>query len=407
MKKVLIIAPGDLPLPATKGGAVETGIDQILLENEKNKDIIIDVISQYDKNAADISKKFKNSNFEYYIPSKYDGILKIVIKLFNKFFKYINIKISINIRPLFLHFILKKIKNRKYDAILIKNTLSYVIPIRKKTDSNIYLQLHNDFLNSDTPKADKITKACTKIIANSNYIKKRILSIKSISPDDVFINMNCLDDYSFRQASDSKRCELFKKHGINKKCKIILFSGRIVKEKGIKELLNAVSEIKINEDWRLLIAGNKWFSSNIKDKYMKELNNIALKCKEKIIFLGYIPHNEISFYNSIADAVVIPSIWDEPAGRVALEAEAVGTPIIISDSGGLPEYAHPKFSIIVKRNENFIYNLRKAIESVLIDNKSKNGLKMKGLITYAKQYNARRYYYEIMKYMNIIEGNSK
>ena len=63
MKKIAMITSGFLPVPATKGGAVENLIVNLLNENEKNKKIKFEIFSIYDQDALNKSKKYENSNF--------------------------------------------------------------------------------------------------------------------------------------------------------------------------------------------------------------------------------------------------------------------------------------------------------------------------------------------------------
>ena len=77
--KIAIIGPQGLPVPPVKGGAIETLIDVVLRENEKEKKLDIDVYTIYDKDAMEYSKKYKEVNFIYLC--KY----KKYIKLRNKF----------------------------------------------------------------------------------------------------------------------------------------------------------------------------------------------------------------------------------------------------------------------------------------------------------------------------------
>lgn len=402
MKKILIIAPSNLPIPAVRGGAVETGIDQILIENEKEKNSIqIDVIGFFDEGARKEAGKYKKTNFWFYKNNWVDDVVDFLLRGINKIFKKINVKINLNVRPLFVRYICKNFELKNYDAILIKNAVNYVLPLSKYTNNNIYLQLHNDFLNSDTPNAAKIVKKCKKIISNSDYIKDRILTIGSLDKDDVLINMNCLAKESFKVASKKKKREIFSRYGIDNNVKIIFFSGRLIKEKGLKELVCAVKELNRREEWRLMIAGSKWFSVNKKDSFAKELETLSREISSNIIFLGYISHSEMSYYNSIADVVVVPSIWEEPAGRVALEAAAVGTPLIVTDSGGLKEYIDKNNSIVIKRNKKIIKNLADSIDRVIFGEciSSSN----KDLISFAKRFSSKRYYDEIMRYMDISE----
>ena len=95
-------------------------------------------------------------------------------------------------------------------------------------------------------------------------------------------------------------------------------------------------------------------------------------------------------------------MWEEPAGRVVLEAEAMQTPIIAAESGGLPEYLNNDCAFLIKKDPNFICNLSKKI-SFLLDNDI-NAKKMgeKGL-EFSKKFTSERYYNEII---NIIIGDA-
>ena len=66
--KVAFLTSGISPVPATKGGAVENLIEDLLDENEKKHSFDFSVCSLYEEKAADQSKKYKNSNF-YFVKS--------------------------------------------------------------------------------------------------------------------------------------------------------------------------------------------------------------------------------------------------------------------------------------------------------------------------------------------------
>jgi L-malate glycosyltransferase len=111
------------------------------------------------------------------------------------------------------------------------------------------------------------------------------------------------------------------------------YLGRIVEEKGLKTLLHALKQIQVLP-WKLIIVG--------KGNYETEFNQIAqeLQLTDRIIHLGYIPHDQAPKYLSAFDLLVIPSEtrpnWKEQFGRVIIEAMACGTPVIGSDSGEIP-----------------------------------------------------------------------
>ena len=68
--RIAIIMDGVAPVPATKGGAVETLVEHLINGNEKESKADITIISIYDEKAKEISSKYNNSKFVYFEPSK-------------------------------------------------------------------------------------------------------------------------------------------------------------------------------------------------------------------------------------------------------------------------------------------------------------------------------------------------
>lgn len=312
---IAIVSPSSLPIPAVKGGAVETGIQQIIDENEKSNTKLV-VFSYYDNKAYEKSLNYNNTEFRYFRPSKLEKIRNFIIKCINAFFRKLKINIEFNKQIGYVNFIIKNAKNNNIDKILLKNNPMFVNKIKKKLKDNvkIYLQLHNDFLNNNIFNGKKISKNCYKIITNSEYIKKRVLTIKDVKEEKIVINKNCLKLSEYLSKEDDVK-KIVEKYNIKLDKKMILFSGRIVKQKGIKELLLALELLK-DKEWNLYILGSKWFGKNQRDKFSKEICNLKNNFKENnIITVGYVPHNEIAIWNKLADIVVVPSIWEEPARK--------------------------------------------------------------------------------------------
>jgi glycosyltransferase involved in cell wall biosynthesis len=110
------------------------------------------------------------------------------------------------------------------------------------------------------------------------------------------------------------------------------FIGRFVEEKGISDLLKAVSLLE--SDINALLVGN----GPIKSK----LNKLSLELglQDRVIFIDSVSNSEISSYINCMNILVLPSresdIWKEQLGKVLLEAMACEIPVIGSDSGEIP-----------------------------------------------------------------------
>lgn len=114
------------------------------------------------------------------------------------------------------------------------------------------------------------------------------------------------------------------------------FIGQINKPKGVELMLDSFSKIK-DSSWKLLIAGK------IEDNYLSYLKSIY--DSSQIEYLGFVDSSK--FFKMI-DVLIVPSLWNEPFGRVVLESLIHKKPVIASCKGGIPE--------LLLNNEEFIFN---------------------------------------------------
>lgn len=399
MITLAIITAGVLPVPNVKGGAVETGIQQLIDMNERYKKAKLIVFSIQDDEAVRISKKYVNTKFVFISKSHYERISILIRKGINRICSMVGLKFRVIIQYNYIKKVETYLKKNKVDAILVKNTESY-IEILSKCNTPIFFQLHNDFLNKNTYRADHIVNSCKGIIANSNYIAKQIMTIKSMKNREVFINYNCNDNEKFYKSNiDSVKLNEFKqKYKIKDTSVKIVFVGRLTPQKGIKELIEALGLLPSNIDWQLLVVGSKWFSSKSHSLYERELEKLAEKYKNRIVFLGYLNHEEIPLAYNSSNIAVVPSIWEEPAGRVVLEAEAAGLPLVVSDAGGIREYTGEECAIVIKRGDDFVNSMKEAILQ-LANDRTECALRGDAGRNIAKKFNVDRYYNEIIAYI--------
>lgn len=108
---------------------------------------------------------------------------------------------------------------------------------------------------------------------------------------------------------------------------VIIYVGRLIKEKGLFTLLRAFKEVKKNyKKLALLLVGDGILKASLK-RYLKN-NEI-----QGVYFIGSVPNKEIPRYYAISDIFVLPSYY-EPWGVVVNEAMASSLPVILSDKVG-------------------------------------------------------------------------
>ena len=369
--KLAVITSGFLPVPASKGGAVETLLMNLLLENEGETDLEFNIFSIYDEKAIEDSKKYRKANFIFIKPLKIiEKIDKIVFLIAQNILKKSNSQSYRFIfqRLYFLNKISQNLKKNDYDKVLLENHPTQYLALKwrknyKKYQNRYYYHCHNEFVG--TYGCEFIIKNTKKMICVSNFIKSSLEKKLEIDKDKCVVLRNGIDTKKFSITIDEiEKQKIKKKYNINDDDKILLFTGRLVKEKGIKELLEALSKVQI-KNLKLLVVGSSLNNINVKTKYEIEIEELVKKINKNVIFTGFVEYKEIYKLYAIADIAVLPSIWDDPAPLTIIESMAAGLPIITTNSGGIPEYAKNGCAVILKRDENMIYNLKNAIIDLL------------------------------------------
>lgn len=350
--RIAVLTSGILPVPAVLGGAVENLIDFYLEYNEAHHlhDITIYSVSHpMTKNHPALASKV---NHYYYI-----DVNSLWSKIKRKLYYYTH---GEEYHHYFIEYFLeqsiKHIRKQNYDCIILENRPSYSLKLKQITTAKFVYHLHNEKLTIQTPEFQDIYSAASCIISVSNFITK---SVKTINANDT----KCVTVYNginleaFSQKSNNITRQEF---GLNNQDFVLIYSGRINPEKGIKELIEAMKMLADYPQIKLLIIGSSFFGNTTgNDDFTKELRESVKDIQDKIHFTGYIPYQKVPSYLKLADLAVVPSMWDEAFGLTVLEAMAAGIPLITTRSGGIPEICENVACII--NRENIIDDLAEAI----------------------------------------------
>jgi glycosyltransferase involved in cell wall biosynthesis len=113
----------------------------------------------------------------------------------------------------------------------------------------------------------------------------------------------------------------------------ILYLGQLVPHKGVEVLLQAFLA-EPDRTWRLQILGRGPLRQRLEQ----------LSASDPRVSIGQVSPQERSAVLSQADLLVVPSLWDENAPLVVVEAFQAGLPVVASRVGGLPELVRPGFN---------------------------------------------------------------
>lgn len=350
--KIAILTCGMLPIPAVQGGAVENKIDFILEYNDKIKLHDITVYSPWNKEAAKHPATLSDVNHYIFINiSSYKA--KIARRLYGYLHtdEYYNHYIEYYFEKIYTH-----LKYQDYDRIYLDNCPGYVLKLSQRGHKNIVLRLGNDLLNSTTKYHDIIFNNLSKILTCSNYIKERVATIRH--DNKIQTLYNGIDIKAF--STNNKRQKSRKDIGLSEEDFVIVYSGRVNKDKGVSELIDAMLMLHDRTNIKLMIIGSSFFANATnEDEFISSLKKKSDIIKDRIIFTGFIPYSLMPSYLQLADIAVLPSMWEEPFGLTIVEAMAAGLPLITTRSGGIPEICEG-VSILVNR-DNIINNISSAI----------------------------------------------
>lgn len=398
--KLAIITSGVAPVPATKGGAVENLIQHLINENEKSKDIKIEVYSIYESEANELAQYYKNTTIKYISSSKVakwlDNLIYIVIAKILK--KNNNMKYRNLVKRFEYIFKVKRyLYSNEYDKVVLQNHPTLFLALKGKNErkyhGKYYIHFHNE-INS-IYGCERVVNECKKIIGVSQYICNSVKEYFPNHPKKAYeVLYNCIDLEKFNKSClnyDDKYL-LRKKYDLEKSDVVAIFSGRLVKEKGIIETIQAFKIANSSyPELKLLIVGGYFYNTDMTSSELNKIKDMTVGMENKIKFTGYINYEDIPKIYAMSDFAILPSMWEEPAGLTLIEAMASSLPIITTDSGGIPEYVSDKCAFILERNEDLIDNIVRSIE-MLVNNKELRKKMGEEGEKQSKRYNIRDYY---------------
>lgn len=352
--KIAIITSGILPIPAVQGGAVENLIDFYLDYNNTHKLHDITIYSIFHKGVTNSPALSSDVNHYEYINTKsilYRLKMKVYGLTSHEDTYFYNLEY-------YFEEVFKKMEKRDFDLIILENRPGFAIKLKqRRPNTPIMSRIHTNTLYEYSKKNEAIFKATDKFIAVSDYIRSQIENVGlPIKTETVY---NGLDPTIF----NNKVSPIERKHvGFTNEDFVVIYTGRLVPDKGIKELLLAIQILKDHKDIKLLIIGSENFAdSKSKSPFLEGLEQIANTLEKRIVFTGFISYNILPKYIATANLMVVPSHINEALGMVCIEACAMGLPVIATNDGGIPETLIGQKSIIIDKNHDLPHAIADAI----------------------------------------------
>lgn len=232
-------------------------------------------------------------------------------------------------QPDFIH-----IHSLEFAALAGYYKRKYEVPVVYTCHSLVCLEPKSPLRELVAKRQEKLLEISDGIVVPSQWEREQLEEIYSFSRGKVEVIRNGVRIADNPRKNEGKRNRL-------------LFVGRLIRSKGIEELLQAVALLRhYRPEIRLDVVGT---GSSL---YMRYLKGTAAKLgiSGKVRWLGYMNPDVVQKLYSSYGAVVVPS-RQESFGLVALEALANGVPLVSTCSGGLSDFVSEHVAELIPKVE--------------------------------------------------------
>lgn len=358
MKKIALVVPEGLPVPAVRGGAVEELVTILIEENEIHKQAEFYVFSMADEAAQEKGKQYQYTHM-IYLPatSIWDRIANRVIRYTDRMLHAILPHKKTMIDIAYYRRVYRYLRKHPVDAIVAEG--GKYEQFRRFSEEygkeKLYLHVHHHLLCESY-----FDHIFGRAIGISNFARNEFLRTTQVADIQGYTVYNSVNQDKFtKQISQQERQELRRQLGFEPEDIVVVYCGRIIPVKGARELVQAIVNIT-NPGIKLLMIGSANFGTNEETPYVQEVKSLLKQAGNRVKFTGYLPNTELYRYYQAADIQAIPSLWEEAAGLIAIEGMLSGLPLIVTISGGLIEYAPADVAVQIER-DGVVANLQDAI----------------------------------------------
>ena len=170
------------------------------------------------------------------------------------------------------------------------------------------------------------------VIAVSEAMKEDVQNLYEVPADRVRVIHNGIDPAEYGLRKDP---ETLRRLGIDPDVPIVLFVGRITRQKGILHLVRAIPSM--TKDVQVVLCAGAPDTPEIAAEMATLVEEVRKQSAAKIVWVAeMLPKRELIALYSHAAVFVCPSVY-EPFGIINLEAMACETPVVASKVGGIPE----------------------------------------------------------------------
>ena len=348
--RILLVPPPELPVPAVQGGAVETLVTHLIRENERRGCLDLLCASIPDPAAAEQAKALRHTRMLYvarprgarrYWPLVFIERCFGIAAPYDPWYQKVQLSLALELPP--------------PDLIVAEGgNLTQCSAISRMFGRGRCLA----HLHGQTACSHTMDDIYGGVLALSEFIRDDYLKTSSLDRQHAYILHNCIDTARFTPGAPD--AALRASLGFAPEDFVVLFCGRLEPDKGIHKLLEAMTAVD-DARCKLLIVGSPFFGRTQSSPFLRKLEQQAHALGDRVRFTGYVPNENLPDYYRLADLVCVPTLVEEAAGLVAVEAMGCGRPVLATRSGGMPEYLQGSQAILVDRGPELAAQLSWAI----------------------------------------------
>ncbi len=204
-----------------------------------------------------------------------------------------------------------------------------------------------------------LLRRCAAVIAPSVAVRDLLRSRCPHASAPVYVVYNGMDLARFQQPDTAGEVAALRRQlGGDRGRRLILYAGRLAREKGIIELVDSATIVQgVQPSARYVLVGSRTARHRDQQAPVADANvDAALVAHGErlgIDIRGFVEREKLPHFYAACDIAIVPSLF-EPFGYAALEAMSCNAPLIVTDGGGLAEVARDGIdALVVKvRNEN-------------------------------------------------------
>lgn len=183
---------------------------------------------------------------------------------------------------------------------------------------------------------ERVVAAATRLLASTRMEARDLVRLYGAPARCLEVIPPGVDHRLFRPLGESP-AKVRRRLGLGRR-RLVLAAGRLQPLKGFDVAVEALSRLE-DHDVQLVVLGGPSGPAGVEEaRRLRRLAN-RLGVGRRVRFLDPVPHEELADWYRAANLVVVPS-RSESFGLVALEAQACGAPVVVSDVGGLVDAVH-------------------------------------------------------------------